>query len=111
MFHPILSLIFSHYHFLTMLPSVPDFVFDINLILTGFHTSKNSLVRSASLPRNYGRNGTGERASMMAAMMRTSVGNSGTMARPSNLALKKSSGWKSKVDIGVKNVEGIYGNS
>ncbi|XP_071539505.1 uncharacterized protein [Panulirus ornatus] len=54
--------------------------------------------RSASLPRNYGRNGVGDRASMMAAMMRTSVGNSGTMTRPSNLALKKSSGWKSKTE-------------
>ncbi|XP_068221414.1 uncharacterized protein [Palaemon carinicauda] len=52
--------------------------------------------RSASLPRNYGRNGPGERVSMMAAMMRTSVGNSGTMTRPSNLALKKSAGWKAK---------------
>ncbi|XP_050711566.1 uncharacterized protein LOC126995740 isoform X6 [Eriocheir sinensis] len=52
--------------------------------------------RSASLPRNYGRNGPGEKASMMAAMMRTSVGNSGTMTRPSNLALRKSTNWKSK---------------
>ncbi|KAK7079998.1 hypothetical protein SK128_026243, partial [Halocaridina rubra] len=52
--------------------------------------------RSASLPRNYGRNGPGERVSMMAAMMRTSVGNSGTMTRPSNLALKKAPGWKIK---------------
>ncbi|XP_066938047.1 uncharacterized protein [Macrobrachium rosenbergii] len=52
--------------------------------------------RSASLPRNYGRNGPGERVSMMAAMMRTSVGNTGTMTRPSNLALKKSAGWKAK---------------
>lgn len=52
--------------------------------------------RSASLPRNYGRNGPGERVSMMSAMMRTSVGNSGTMTRPSNLALKKSAGWKAK---------------
>ncbi|XP_042236754.1 uncharacterized protein LOC121875982 isoform X3 [Homarus americanus] len=54
--------------------------------------------RSASLPRNYGRNGPGERVSMMAAMMRTSVGNAGTMTRPSNLALKKSAGWKSKTE-------------
>ncbi|XP_069195157.1 uncharacterized protein [Procambarus clarkii] len=54
--------------------------------------------RSASLPRNYGRNGPGERVSMMAAMMRTSIGNAGTMSRPSNLALKKSAGWKSKTE-------------
>ncbi|KAK8741356.1 hypothetical protein OTU49_002624 [Cherax quadricarinatus] len=54
--------------------------------------------RSASLPRNYGRNGPGERVSMMAAMMRTSVGNAATMSRPSNLALKKSAGWKSKTE-------------
>ncbi|XP_069978136.1 uncharacterized protein [Penaeus vannamei] len=52
--------------------------------------------RSASLPRNYGRNGPGERVSMMAAMMRTSVGNAGTMTRPNNLALKKSAEWKAK---------------
>ncbi|MPC23117.1 hypothetical protein E2C01_016157 [Portunus trituberculatus] len=51
--------------------------------------------RSASLPRNYGRNGPGEKVSMMAAMMRTSVGNAGTMTRPSNLALRKTN-WKSK---------------
>lgn len=57
------------------------------------------LCRSASLPRNYGRNGPGEKASMMAAMMRTSVGNAGTMTRPSNLALRKSTNWKSKVSF------------
>ncbi|KAK4323990.1 hypothetical protein Pmani_005355 [Petrolisthes manimaculis] len=54
--------------------------------------------RSASLPRNYGGAGPGERVSMMTAMMRSSVGNSGTMTRPSNLALKKPPNWKSKTD-------------
>ncbi|KAK3860359.1 hypothetical protein Pcinc_033578 [Petrolisthes cinctipes] len=54
--------------------------------------------RSASLPRNYGGTGPGERVSMMTAMMRSSVGNSGTMTRPSNLALKKPPNWKSKTD-------------
>lgn len=62
-------------------------------------TSKYSF-RSASLPRNYGRNGPGEKVSMMAAMMRTSVGNAGTMTRPSNLALRKTN-WKSKVSFRI----------
>ena len=61
--------------------------------------------RSASLPRNYGSRGPGERVSMMAAMMRTpGSGTAGTMTRPSNLALKTNSAgsWKAKVLFSIK---------